>query len=142
MISPNWTSNWHFFVILTALLCVPSILRIDRGFWSFCVGNRNLFTIHGSRKFSVAPLSKRATSVFGIIVNIISIVRAFCFDINIQCVFNTHTVTASEGDSKNLVLPLEGQRGLPSFDYPRPSRCTPGWLEPEFVPMLLLVPQP
>src|SRR6266403_6176955 len=127
MTSPNWTSSWHFRVILPALLCVPSILRMDWGFQSFCIGNWNLVTIHGSRKFSVAPLSKRAASVFGIVVNIISIVRAFHFDINIQCVFSTHAATTSEGDSKNLVLPSEGQRDLPSFGYLGPSGCVQGW---------------
>jgi len=98
---PSWTSSWHFFVIRPAWLFVPSMLWILHGLSRSSMGNRSLDTALGSRKFSVAPLSIRASSVFRVVFRTNFIVRAFRLVINIRCVDNARAATTSADDSKN-----------------------------------------
>ena len=98
---PSWTSSWHFFVIRPAWLFVPSMLWILHGLSRSSMGNRSLDTALGSRKFSVAPLSIRASSVFRVVFRTSFIVRAFHLVINIRRVDNARAVTTSADDSKN-----------------------------------------
>src|SRR5712672_3337276 len=91
----------HFFVMRPAWLFVPSILWILRGLFRSSVGNRSLETTLGSRKFSVAPLSMRASSVFRIVLKTSFIVREFRLVINIRRVDNARAATTSTDGSKN-----------------------------------------
>src|SRR5712672_967339 len=99
---PSWILSRHFLVISPAWLFVPSILWMLHGLSKFSVINRSLVTARGSRKFLVAPLSMRATSVLRVILKTNFIVRAFCLVMNIRRIDNAHTATTSVDDSKNL----------------------------------------
>src|SRR5712672_2386076 len=98
---PSWTLSRHFLVMRPAWLFVPSMLWILRGFFRSSVGNLSLETTLGSRKFSVAPLSMRASSVFRVVFKTSLMVRAFCLVINIRRVDNARAATTSADVSEN-----------------------------------------
>jgi len=98
---PSRTLSRHFSVISPAWLFVPSILWILRGLSKSSVINRSLVTVRGSRKFSVAPLSMRASSVLRVVLKTSFIVRAFRLVMNIRRVDNARAATTSADDSKN-----------------------------------------
>src|SRR5712672_1785725 len=99
---PSSTLSRNVFVMRPAWLFVPSILWILRGLFRSSVGNLSLETTLGSRKFSVAPLSMRASSVFRVVLKTSFIVREFRLVINIRRVDNARAATTSTDGSKNL----------------------------------------
>src|SRR5712671_1473374 len=98
---PSRILSWHFLVISPAWLFVPLILWILRGLSKSSVINRSLVTVHGLRKFSVAPLSMRASSVLRVVLKTSFIVRAFCLVMKIRRIDNARAATTSADDSKN-----------------------------------------
>lgn len=108
---PNLTLSQHLQVICPALLLVLPILRMFLGFLSSSMDSHSLTTVLRLRKFSVAPLSMRAPSVFNVIDRTSFIFKAFHLMIDIRHVDSTHAATVNRGDSKNpdcQAWPAEG----------------------------------
>src|SRR5713226_894531 len=92
----------HFCVICPATLAVSSMFLMACGSGSLIIGRQSCTTIHGSIKFSVAPLSTRVDLVSQVVSSMNHIFIAFLLDKYMDQTCNACAATTSRGKFKNL----------------------------------------